>query len=437
MRHSAADWWTWNVPLSRGILLVAFGLAPLLVWTLVTENWIILGASLLVALVPVIIRWPVVPIFGLYALLACSLDAIKLLEGATLTKPVGVLAAAVLLGVGLVERRLGRPPSAAVWWCLFMLWAVLSTTWAINTEPAFKRLPSALSIFLLYLVAVSFKPSRKELYWVCVLTVLGGVLAASIGYLFGFHESAVANKVRAGISIGDQTSNPNTLGRLLILPLALAFAGVVGLRGAPRRAMAMGCAGLIGVGIYISMSRSALVSMAVVLAVLLYRIRARWQVIATIVVLLALTAMMPEQFYLRVVTMGGAEDHSAAARVGVYKLGFDALEEFGVFGAGLDNFKYAVPESEYSAHSMYLAVWVGLGIIGLVLMLVAVGCHLFSAQRAWRTGQGGVTLAALEAGCFGLVVGGLFGEVLWTKTFWLALTLLTWAIHSERRADQA
>ena len=98
----------------------------------------------------------------------------------------------MLLAAGLVERRLGRPPLAALWWSLFMVWAALTTAWAINPDAAFRRLPSALSLFFLYLVAVSFKPSRKELYWVCVLTVLGGVMAAGAGYLFGLEADADA-----------------------------------------------------------------------------------------------------------------------------------------------------------------------------------------------------------------------------------------------------
>ena len=53
--------------------------------------------------------------------------------------------------------------------------------------------------------------------------------------------------------------------------------------------------GLIGAGIYISMSRAALVAMVVMLSVLLYRIRARWPIIVAMVVLLAISAMMPDR----------------------------------------------------------------------------------------------------------------------------------------------
>jgi O-antigen ligase len=439
-----ARWWTWHVPLSTGILLVTvFGLAPLFGWALAGEQWILLAVVVLVSLIPVIIRWPVVSTFGLYALLACSFDVVPLLEGSTLTKPIGVLAGAVLASAALVERRLGRPPSAALWWGLFVLWAALSAGWALDAGVALARLRILLSFFFLYLVTVAFRPSRKEFYWVCALTVLGGVMAAGWGYLFGLSEEATGNAARARIVIGDQGSNPNHLGRTLILPLALAIAGYVGMRGVIQRAMAVGCVGLIGVGIYISMSRAALAAMIVMISVLWYRMRARWQILVAAVILLAFSMMMPDQFYRRVGSTVTGEDSTGAGRTEIWKVGFEALERFGILGAGLDNFtevhslKVASAGGGRGAHNMYLSVWVELGGIGLGLMLAALGSHFLAVWRARKAGHGSVVLAALEAACLGVLVLAIFGDSMWSKSFWLAWTLLTWAVYCEEQSDQA
>jgi O-antigen ligase len=441
LSHTLTHWWTWNVPLSTGILIAALGLAPLLVWALTSEQWLFLVALVLVGLVPVVVRWPVVSTFGLYALLACSFDALPLLEGSTLTKPVGVVTGAVLLAAGLMERRLGRPPSAALWWGLFMVWAVFSTAWALNPDLAFGRLKNALSLFFLYLVAVSFRPSRKELYWVCALTVLGGVMAAGAGYLFGFDEGATGHRARGRLIIGDQASNPNSLGRVLILPLGLAIGGFVGLRGVAQKAVAAGFLGLIGVGIYISMSRAALVALIAVIAAFLYRMRARWQIVVAVTILLVLSATMPDKFYERVVSVG-AEDPSGAERLGVLEAGLASVERFGIVGAGLDSFVdvyklYAASAQGWGPHNMYLLVLIELGIIGLVLMLAALGSHLLAVRNARKAGHGGVVLAALEAGCVGLLTLGLFSDQIWKKAFWLAWMLLTWAVYCERQSDRA
>jgi O-antigen ligase len=413
-------------------------------WALVTEQWILLAGLALAALAPIVIRLPVVSTFGLYALMACSLDALPLLEGMTLTKPVGVLTGAVLLGAGLVERRLGRPPSAALWWGLFMVWGTVSAAWAINSEAALSRLPKALSLFFLYVVAVSFRPSRKELQWVCVLMVVGGVLAASGGYLFGLDPEIKSGKASRGrIALGDEVSNnPNTLGRVLVLPLAIAIAGFIGLRGSLRKAIAVGCLGLIGAGIYISMSRAALLAMVVVIAVLLYRLRARWQIVAVMVVLLALATVMPDRFYERTGALATGEDTTGSGRTEIWKIGFGALEQFGIFGAGLNNFHEVykldvISAKGAGAHNTFLMVWVDLGIVGLILLLAALGSHFVAAWRARKAGHGGVVLSALEAGSFGMLTSVTFADLLWAKIFWLVWILLTWAAYCERQSDQA
>jgi O-antigen ligase len=427
---------TWNLPLSTGVLIAAFGLSPLLVWALVTEQWKMLAGLILVALVPIVVRLPVVSTFGLYALLACSLDALPLLEGMTLTKPVGVLTGAALLGAGLVERRLRRPPPAALWWGLFIVLAIVSAAWAIDPDETLGRLTTTLSLFFLYLVAVSFRPSRKELHWVCVLTVVGGVLAASGAYLFGLNEEETGKRARGTIAIGDQRAeNPNTLGRVLVLPLSLAIAGFIGLRRSLQRMIAVGCVGLIGVGIYISMSRAALLAMVVMISVLIYRLRARWQIIAAMVVLLALVTVMPDKFYERTGALATGADSTGSGRTEIWEIGLEALARYGLIGAGLDNFPEVFLQYtpyKMSAHNTYLMVGVELGIIGLALLLAALASHLLAAWRARGVGRGAITLAALEGACFGMLTSAMFADVLYRKIFWLTWIRLTWAVYCEQ-----
>lgn len=433
--------WTWNTPLSMGIVAVAIlGLAPLFGWALASERWPIIGMLIVLALVPIVVRWPVVSTFGLYAFIV-PFDAIAGQIGAggtTLTKLVGMWAIAGLMVVGLMERRLGRPPLAALWWSLFILWGILSAAWAVSPEMVFQRLPMALSLFALYLVAVSFRPSRSELYRICLLIVVGGAMAAAAGYLFGVEDAE-----RGRLVLGDRDTNPNSLGAALIIPFALALAGAVGSRGAVQRAMAVGLVGLIGVGIFISASRAALLALIVTILVFLYRVKLRWQILAPAVVLSALAGMMPDTFYRRIGIVLTGEDATGAGRTEIWKTGLKTLEEFGLFGAGLDNFleawdrtvAYGPLDWARAAHNVYLKVWVELGILGLVLLLAALGSHLLAVHRARKAGGGGIALAALEAACLGVLVLTVFGDQIWRKFFWLAWILLTWATYCEV-ADQ-
>jgi len=442
MTERIARWWSSTPPMLTSIIAVTmFGLAPLLGWTLAyalayeKQRWLAFGALVIVALVPAVVRWPVVSTFGLYAFVASSFDAAgPLLPGASLSKPVGVLAGAVLLGAGLVERRLGRPPAAALWWGAFMLCVPLTALWAIDLELVLSLLPTAMSLVALYLAAVCFRPSRRELYCVCALTVLGGVLASALAYFFGLNEMATDTEARGRLVISGMKANPNWLGRILILPLALAIAGLVGGRGMMQRALAVGCAASIGLGIFISMSRGAVIALITMLLVLLYRMRARWHIVAIMVLLVMVTTLVPEQFYERMNAVISGEDATGAGRTVIWWTALQGIERSGILGVGLNNFE-RFHEAGYSGHNIYLTALIEFGFPGLAMMLAAIASALLAVRRVSSAGEASIVLSALEAACIGTLMSGMFADILWKKSFWLPWILLTWAMYSEKRAD--
>jgi O-antigen ligase len=449
MTERTARWWPSAPPSLASIVGIAmFVLASLLGWSLAyglayerLQKWLAFGALAMVALAPAIIRWPVVSTFGLYAFTAVSFDAFPLLPGGTsLAKPMGALAGAVLLGAGLVERRLGRPPGAALWWGAFMVWGTLTAMWAMDSDRVLERLPTAVSLVALYLAATCFRPSRRELYWVCALTVLGGVFAAALAYFFGMNELVTGGADRGRLALGDMESrNPNTLGRVLVLPLALAIAGFIGGRGMIQRALAVGCAVVICMGIFISMSRSALVAATTILLVLLYRMRARWHIVAVMVLLLFASTLAPDKFYQRIDDVISGQDDTGSGRLEIWGTALQALERSGVLGVGMENFpllyRSYVPGRPVGSHNVYLTALLDLGVPGLAMMLAAMVSGLLALWRARSAGHSSIVLSALEAAYIGTLALCVFGDILWTKTFWMAWILLTWAIYSEKRAD--
>jgi O-antigen ligase len=443
MTERIARWWSSAPPTLASIVGIAmFILAPLLGWSLAyalayeRQKWLAFGALVMVALVPAVVRWPVVSTFGLYAFVATAFDAGGgiLPTGESLSKPFGALAGAVLLGAGLVERRLVRPPAATLWWGAFMLWVTLTAMWAIDLEELWPVLTTAVSCVALYLAAVCFRPSRWELYSVCVLTVLGGVLASALAYFFGLDESATGNAARGRLVINDMDSNPNMLGRVLILPFALAIAGFVGGRGMIQRALAVGCAAFIGLGVFTTMSRGAVVAMIATLLVFLYRMRARWLIVPIIVLLLVASTLVPDKFYERIDAVISGQDDTGSGRLDIWWTGLQGIERSGVLGVGLNNFS-RYHEDGYAAHNIFLMVLIESGFPGLALMLAAIASGLLAVQRARSAGHGSTVLSALEAACIGTLVSGMFADTLWRKSFWLAWILLTWTMYSEKRDD--
>jgi O-antigen ligase len=421
-----------SVPPTALAILAALGLPPLIGSALAEGNWSILVLVGLIALVPLVLRWPVVTTFGLYAFLVPFDGVAGVGGGATLTRLVGMMTGVVLATVGLVERRLCRPPAAALWWGLLVLWAIIGAAWAVDPSVVIARLPTPLSLYFLYLAAVSFRVSRREFSWVCVLMVLGGVVAASLGYIFGFEE-AEGKAGRGTLTVGDDAANPNSVAGALIVPLALAIGGFIGLPGLPARLLSVSALAIMGLGVFMTMSRGALVSVMAMIAAATYRLRAGWRVLLVAAVLLGLVATMPDAFFDRVsrVLPGGA-DPTGAGRTGIWAVGLAALARHWVLGAGLNNFGLAynqiVVGPGRAAHNTYLVTWVELGLPGLVFLVAGVVAHFLAYPRRRDAGFGGRILrGTIDAACIGVLVGAFFGDRFWMKYFWLPWVLSTWA----------
>ncbi len=433
MNWLEAVWWRSTVlTASAGVVILGVVLAASFGWAVNQRTLIMLGALVFVALIPIFIRWPVVSTFGLYALLL-PFDALGV-ESMSPTKPIAILASASLLGSGLLQRRLIRPPIAALWWGIFILWAAASAAWALHPEETWRRLPTVISLFLLYIAAVSFKPSGHELASVCVLAVIGGAVAAGVAYTYGVDDT-LGPEARGRLVVGDLSSNPNGLAEALMVPFVLAIGAFIRLRATLLRATAMALVVVIGLGVYVSMSRAAILSIVAIFAVFLYRLRIQRQILIVLGALVALAATMPVQFYERMTAIFNGDDPTGSGRTEIWSVAIDAVQRFGVFGAGLENFvavhEVYAPHGPlgygFGAHNSYLMVWVELGIIGLASMLFAFYCHLAAAGRLKRRDA---TVVTLEAACIAVLVLAFFGDIIWTKLFWLPWILLTWAMRS-------
>jgi len=444
VRHALRPWTFANPRMPRlspavAITGVAVLLGVLFTWALAGEHWMSLAMVTAAGLLPVFFRWPVVSTVGLYAFLL-PFDTVQAASGAMgFTRPLSVLIVGVLVVAALMERRL-RPPSMSAVCCgVVVLWCAVGALWAIDSDAVLRRLPSMLSLFGVYIAATAIVPTRKELYSVCVLAVLGGACVAAIAYVYGPQYG----QGRMTLTVADRVANPNTFSAALILPLALSIAGFVGLRSAVQRLLAVGAVGVIATGMYIAGSRAALVAAGIMLLVLLCRTGIKKEMVATIVILAILGVTVSASLFERLDLIITGEDSTGSGRLDIWRVGIQGLQHFGVFGAGLNNFadvyrSYAPlgPRIEGpGAHNAYLMLWVELGLPGLLLILAALGGHFAGARMARKAGRNTVALAALEAACVGMLVVSMFGDEVWTKQFWLPFILLMWAAYVPRRSD--
>ncbi|HXY13059.1 MAG TPA: O-antigen ligase family protein [Terriglobales bacterium] len=392
------------------------------------------GAAVLVVCA-LLVRWPVQVALGSFALLL-PFDSVSAIggepTGAALTRFVGAFAGLVLLFVGLISKRLSLPRRPALWWSLFILWGVATLGWAANSQFAFDRLPTALSLWLLYVIATAFRINEEEMRVVLVLAVLGGCVAAVMSVHEFYSGTFYLQSTRSSLMLGNRDTDPNQFGASLLLPLSLTIGAVVQGRGRTLRACAMLAIATLSLALLLSMSRGALVAGLTVIVVYTWRLGFNRRIALAIVLLAALLLLMPQAFFARL----GLSDRGAG-RVDIWTASMDLVPRYGLFGAGWNNFIVAYSGIAGHAasfrgftrgsHSIYVGMLIEVGAVGLMFLLLAFRSQL----REGKTRE----LLPYAAACWAMVVMGITLDVVWRKSFWFAWIILAMAarLHESKK----
>jgi O-antigen ligase len=402
------------------------------------ERWLYVIA---ITAIPFVLLWPVQVCLGTFAMLVpfdyiFTFGSESTGPGSTANWYVGAVTGIVLLATGFLGRRLRRPPPAALWWSLLMVWSGMSALWALDPWAPLRRLPTAFALLLLYLVAVSLWVSKEELSRISFLAVLGGVAAAC--YAFIQYRHGVGWAERATLVLDTRQTNPNHFAASLILPMSLAIGSFLSCRNRVGKVASMVAVAVIAFGLYLSMCRGALVALVVMMLVYLYRCRAGFRVFLVLAVLSTMLVAAPAVFFTR---LNNSMPSRGEGRFDIWQVGLVAMRHHGILGAGLDNFPLAYEEYVGSAsrfrgynrasHNIFLETAVEVGIVGFVLFIGALQSQL-RAALAFKTGMGGLSwpaTAPYEAACWGMLAMGFSLDNLWHKTFWLSWILLAIAVR--------
>lgn len=359
---------------------------------------------------------------------------------ATLLRYVGISAILILLGWGWLHGPPNKLPRTALYWSLFVVWASISSVWAIRFDSAFQRVSTAVGLCLLYLAFVLVRLTPSEVSWLSLTTMLGGCSASLYSeYMFVRTGGAIA---RASMTEGGGQADPNFFAFTLLLPLALACGEVLAGGSLFRRLWFITVAVLICVAVLLTMSRGALAAAAAMSITFVLRSRLNRRIVVPLVLAGASLFFMPRLFFERIQE---ASTTRLAGRQDIWQVGIRSLESYWAIGAGLDNFQYAFQKYEGTsrffagdqrdAHNIYLASAVELGAVGVLLFAGAVRLHLKALHRIQMGRPPLPRLIACEAACWGLLVTGLTLNILWRKEFWFiwAFSLAVLSANSEDR----
>ncbi len=392
-------------------------------------KWTYLMASLLPFLLYVTIKKPFLFPFGLYVLLI-PFDSILVLEdaaGSTLTKFLGMASILTLLLSGIFEKKIGNPGRTVFWWGLYVTFGVLSITWARSPELMYKRIPTALGLFLLYFVVAAYKIKKEEYGITSKLIVFGGVAASLYEIVsYFFMGMSFGNTTRASISYGESGADPNHFGFSLLIPFSMSIGGVLSAKNRNWKILNWICLLTISFAILITASRGAFLGMAVIVLIFLFSRNKKNTPVITIIVMLSIIIIcLPETFFER---LSESYETGGAGRLDIWNAGFEALKHYWFIGAGLDNFPQAYYDfgptfelNKYGPHNIYLGTAVELGIVGSFCLIMTVYKHYALIRRSYEYDYDSTSL---RAALFGLLVGGFFLDVIWRKSFWLIWILI-------------
>jgi O-antigen ligase len=420
------------------LLLIACAVAIL---GIVLQNYYLLGIFPAVLL---LIKYPVELPLGVFAFLI-PFDSVLMLgqSGHTLTWLTGAAAGGILLAYGVLSGRLIAPPRAALWWGLFVLWGAISLLWALDPAQGLERLPTALLLFLLYLVVVSFRITPRELTTVILCAIAGGVFAS--GYTLREFSHGTGFFSRASLIVSGQDSNPNDFADSLLLPLALALGGFFSARTLLKRSGMLVSTLIIAYCVLSTMSRGSALAVAAVLLVFLLRLGVRLKTMVAIALMVVLLVFLPQLFFAR---MQDSITSRAEGRWDIFIVGAQVVRHYGILGAGLESFRAAYTKFagfapifrgfDRDPHNIYLQVWAELGIIGLCLFFAAIWSQLRDLQGGirGRTASPNYVLLAVEAACWALLIHGFSGNLLWRKEFWMAWILAALAVQSRHTSEE-
>lgn len=362
----------------------------------------------------------------------------------------------LLLAAGLLLQFTRTRPTASVVsptapvWVLFVGVACATMLWTVNRSETLNGLLVLGSLVLVYVLvalspvdAVAVRRTENGL-------LVGGVLVVCYGlyqllYLGGFPDDVNGLDVVEGGRFGNDMLGPGIEAVSLLLPFVLALSRASAPSGPGTRAgrsLHLAVAALIFWGVLMTGSRTGTLAAGLVVLALACSgpLHARVKLFGVFAVGLAVALAVWVYQPAGVASRSFESATSSSGRLEIWSVGLAACPQYCWAGSGWGTFStvYAqtqasVPSAKvlvgsagtYQAHNVWLLAAVELGILGLVLLTVALVRGL---AESWQLPRGvrGAPFSALV----GLVFAVFFLSSLEFKCFWMVFILI--ALHRNR-----
>jgi len=296
---------------------------------------------------------------------------------------------------------------------------------------------------ILYALLVNIVRTEKAALQVSGALVVGAALSGLMGLWASSHEKMQV-LLGAVYRASGLTGNPNELAIVMVtaVPISAYMLGAVKSRFG-KFFFAIVTLLLVGANL-VTLSRTGLVAMLVVMFLIAFRERRRnWVKLLVAAFFIVLPLLITPEFWQRLAGSGYAlVDYSAYLRTGAMKAGLRMFAENPVTGVGLGT--YFVKSTEYGdllyplvAHNMFIHVLAESGILGLTAMLFLMGSSLRAMEFAERTTVQGSPLfylaRAYRFSYLAFLLCGLSGSIQNNQSFWFMPAASVFLSHVARK----
>lgn len=327
----------------------------------------------------------VYPIIGLLTIVALiPLETVSIFDSSmTLIKLLGVWTLLSFLTKQVIIFKRPIFLDEAFWlFITFLSWALLSLLWAGNISAVLIRFLTLLQLVGLYILIINMIDSEKKMNWIIAVFIIGTVICGFFTIRAYLIEGSGSYSSRMVLRGGD----PNIFGAIVGVAM---FSTWYFIRSRSARLMQRVILTLILIGLSLvfifTQSRGAWVGFIVSLSFyLLFFNQIKAKKILSTAIFASLLFITISSFSListdrkdflkeRFLTIFHPfETTSFAARIFIWKNGYEMWERNPLLGVGLNNFHLEFPgfsgeDYERDPHNSYLGIACELGVIGLLI----------------------------------------------------------------------
>ena len=315
-----------------------------------------------------------------------------------LNKVLGGFIVAILLVDSILKKNFDfvRVWQTQLIFC-FVLLASISSFFAGEKMSAFTTTVSYATSFLIFLLLINLVKSKRKVSILVWILIVSGIVMVVLEVLAvkGLIPYRILPHAGEGHRFGSFYAQPNELAIHLAVVTPLVVYSLMRFKSNIKRAVMVGIFVLFTVSVFMTASRSGMISFVFALMLLFLFKRRNFLLWVTVLVLLAgVVLFIPEEQLIRLsttatVVQGSGSPHpNIALRFHFIKLGIRIFADNPILGVGPGNYDYEIIKYGFfpkPAHNAYVSVLAELGIFGFVAYLLLYFVTFIDYNKARKT----------------------------------------------------